>query len=70
MGKAGLLHPTIHVVGKFAFDIAGPVDAARREFGYEPVVSLAQDADAFAESIAPASEERPAAMHGDARPSA
>jgi dihydroflavonol-4-reductase len=42
MGKAGRLHPTIHGIGKFDFDIAGSTEAAQRDFGYEPVTSLAE----------------------------
>lgn len=40
LGKARRLHPTLHAAGKFNFDIAGPVDASRRDFGYRPVVTL------------------------------
>jgi dihydroflavonol-4-reductase len=42
LGKVGRLHPTIHGIGKFDFDIAGSIEAARRDFGYEPVTSLAE----------------------------
>ena len=42
MGKAGRLNPTIHGIGKFNFDIAGSTEAARRDFGYEPITSLAE----------------------------
>ncbi len=42
MGKFGRLHPTIHGIGKFDFDIAGDVSAAQRDFGYAPVTSLAE----------------------------
>jgi nucleoside-diphosphate-sugar epimerase len=38
---AGRLHPTIHAAGKFYFDIAGEIEAARRDFGYEPKVTFA-----------------------------
>jgi hypothetical protein len=34
------MHPTIHGIGKFSFDIAGRIDAAQRDFGYVPVISL------------------------------
>ncbi|WP_204103741.1 MULTISPECIES: NAD-dependent epimerase/dehydratase family protein [Spirulina sp. CCY15215] len=40
MGKLGRLHPTIHGIGKFSFDIAGEIDAAQRDFGYTPMISL------------------------------
>jgi nucleoside-diphosphate-sugar epimerase len=40
MGKMGILHPTIHSIGKFSFDIAGQIDAAQRDFGYQPVTSF------------------------------
>ena len=43
MSKVGLLHPTIHAAGKFYFDIAGSIDAARRDFGYEPLISLKEE---------------------------
>ncbi|MGB0562282.1 MAG: NAD-dependent epimerase/dehydratase family protein [Spirulinaceae cyanobacterium] len=42
MGKFGRLHPTIHGIGKFNFDIAGEIDAAQRDFDYTPVTSLAE----------------------------
>ena len=40
--RAGRLHPTIHSMGKFDRDISGTIDAARRDFGYAPVTSLAE----------------------------
>jgi nucleoside-diphosphate-sugar epimerase len=43
LGKFNYLHPTIHAAGKFDYDIAGDIDKAKRDFGYEPKVSL-QDA--------------------------
>ncbi|MGE0724112.1 MAG: NAD-dependent epimerase/dehydratase family protein, partial [Alphaproteobacteria bacterium] len=42
MARAGRLHPTIHGMGKFDRDITGTIDAARRDFGYAPVLSLAE----------------------------
>jgi hypothetical protein len=41
LGRIGRLHPTIHGISKFDFDIAGSIAAAQRDFGYEPVTSLA-----------------------------
>ncbi|MBK8350744.1 MAG: hypothetical protein IPL21_03335 [Saprospirales bacterium] len=43
LGKFNYLHPTIHAAGKFDYDIAGNIDKAKREFNYEPKVTL-QDA--------------------------
>jgi len=43
LGKFNYLHPTIHAAGKFDYDIAGDIDKAKRDFGYEPKVTL-QDA--------------------------
>lgn len=40
LGWAGRLHPTIHAAGKFYFDIAGDIAAARRDFGFEPRLHL------------------------------
>jgi nucleoside-diphosphate-sugar epimerase len=40
IGRVGRLNPTIHRIGKFSFDIAGRIDAAQRDFGYTPVISL------------------------------
>ena len=45
MSKVGLLHPTIHAAGKFYFDIAGSIDAAKRDFNYHPIVTLDQEID-------------------------
>jgi dihydroflavonol-4-reductase len=42
LGWFGRLHPTIHGIGKFDFDIAGGIDAAQRDFGYRPVISMEQ----------------------------
>ncbi|NJO20019.1 MAG: NAD-dependent epimerase/dehydratase family protein [Spirulinaceae cyanobacterium RM2_2_10] len=50
MGKFGCLHPTLHGIGKFSFDIAGEVSAAQRDFGYEPVISLPEYARSLATS--------------------
>jgi hypothetical protein len=56
MAKAGRLHPTIHAIGKFAFDIGGEIERAQRDFDYTPVVSLESTPKAFVEAIAPALE--------------
>lgn len=48
MGSVGRLHPTIHAAGKFYFDIAGDISSARRDFGYEPHMHLAEAAREFA----------------------
>jgi nucleoside-diphosphate-sugar epimerase len=48
LGLTGRLDPTIHGAGKFAFDIAGRVDAAKRDFGYEPIISLEDYAREYA----------------------
>lgn len=40
MQSCGLLHPTIHAAGKFYFDIAGDIAAARRDFDFEPRMLL------------------------------
>ncbi len=49
MARAGLLHPTVHALGKFDLDIAGRIDAARRDFGYQPVTSLPEFAGELAQ---------------------
>mgnify|MGYP002007880342 FL=1 len=43
MSMFGKLHPTIHAAGKFYFDIAGTIEAAQRDFDYEPVLSLDEE---------------------------
>jgi dihydroflavonol-4-reductase len=43
LGKFNYLHPTIHAAGKFDYDIAGDIDKAKRDFNYQPKISL-QDA--------------------------
>lgn len=43
MSKFGKLHPTIHAAGKFYFDIAGTIEAAQRDFDYDPVLSLDEE---------------------------
>lgn len=40
LGKFNYLHPTIHAAGKFDYDIAGNIDKAKRDFEYEPKVTL------------------------------
>jgi nucleoside-diphosphate-sugar epimerase len=52
LGSVGRLHPTIHAAGKFYFDIAGDISAARRDFGFEPRMHLAEAAQEFACEIA------------------
>lgn len=36
----GNLHPIIHPAGKSYFDIAGKIDAAKRDFNYKPKISM------------------------------
>jgi nucleoside-diphosphate-sugar epimerase len=48
LGVIGRLHPTIHAAGKFHFDIAGEINAARRDFGFEPRMHLAEAASELA----------------------
>jgi nucleoside-diphosphate-sugar epimerase len=43
LGKFNYLHPTLHAAGKFDYNIAGDIDKAKRDFGYDPKVTL-QDA--------------------------
>jgi dihydroflavonol-4-reductase len=43
LGNFNYLHPTIHAAGKFDYDIAGDIDKAKRDFNYDPKVTL-QDA--------------------------
>jgi dihydroflavonol-4-reductase len=52
MGWVGRLHPTIHAAGKFYFDIAGDISAARRDFGFEPRMHLAESAQELAGEFA------------------
>lgn len=40
LGKFNYLHPTIHAAGKFDYDIAGDIDKAKHDFGYNPKVTL------------------------------
>jgi nucleoside-diphosphate-sugar epimerase len=40
LGRSGALNPTVHGISKFDFDIAGRVDAAKRDFHYQPKISL------------------------------
>jgi dihydroflavonol-4-reductase len=40
LGMFGYLHPSIHAAGKFHFDIAGKIDAAKRDFDYNPKFSF------------------------------
>ena len=43
LSRFNYLHPTIHAAGKFDYNIAGDIDKAKCDFGYEPKVTL-QDA--------------------------
>ena len=52
MAGLGRLHPTIHAAGKFYFDIAGEMTAARRDFGFEPRMHLAEAAQELAGELA------------------
>jgi dihydroflavonol-4-reductase len=49
LGWMGRLDPTVHGIGKFDLDIAGSIAAAQRDFGYEPVTSLAEYARTFSQ---------------------
>jgi nucleoside-diphosphate-sugar epimerase len=40
LGKLGMLQSTIHAAGKFYFDIAGDISAAKRDFGYQPTMDV------------------------------
>lgn len=40
LGKFNYLHPTIHAAGKFDYDIAGNIDKAKRDFNYNPKITL------------------------------
>jgi dihydroflavonol-4-reductase len=40
LGKMGMLQSTIHAAGKFYFDIAGDISAAKRDFGYQPTMDF------------------------------
>lgn len=40
LGKFNYIHPTIQAAGKFDYDIAGDIDKAKRDFGYDPKVTL------------------------------
>ncbi|MEA3495922.1 MAG: NAD-dependent epimerase/dehydratase family protein, partial [Bacteroidota bacterium] len=48
LGLFGILHPTIHAAGKFYFDIAGKIDDAKEDFGYEPKISFEETAEELA----------------------
>ncbi len=52
LGKFNYLHPTIHAAGKFDYDIAGNIDKAKRDFGYEPKVTLEDAAKELREMTA------------------
>jgi nucleoside-diphosphate-sugar epimerase len=47
LGALGYLHPTIHSMGKFNFDIAGNIDKAKKDFGYFPLVTLENNPNAY-----------------------
>ncbi|MBT4728061.1 MAG: hypothetical protein HOB88_06455, partial [Bacteroidetes bacterium] len=51
LGLFGFLHPTIHAAGKFHYDIAGKIDAAKRDFNYEPKFSFEETAKGLKELI-------------------
>jgi dihydroflavonol-4-reductase len=40
LGKFGMLQSTIHAAGKFYFDIAGDISAAKRDFDYQPTIDM------------------------------
>lgn len=48
LGKFNYLHPTIHAAGKFDYDIAGTIDKAKADFGYNPEVTLEDAAEELA----------------------
>lgn len=52
LGWFNYLHPTIHAAGKFDYDIAGDIDKAKRDFGYEPKVTLEDAAQELKEMTA------------------
>lgn len=52
LGKFNYLHPTIHAAGKFDYDIAGNIDKAKRDFGYNPQITLEDAAKELKEMTA------------------
>jgi nucleoside-diphosphate-sugar epimerase len=52
LGKFNYLHPTIHAAGKFDYDIAGNIDKAKRDFAYQPKVTLEDAAKELKEMTA------------------
>ncbi|MFC2114042.1 NAD-dependent epimerase/dehydratase family protein [Bacteroidota bacterium] len=44
LGKLGYLNSTLHAAGKFHFDIAGNIDAAKRDFDYTPKIDFEEAA--------------------------
>lgn len=52
LGKFNYLHPTIHAAGKFDYDIAGNIDKAKQDFGYQPKVTLEDAAKELKEMTA------------------
>jgi len=48
-GIFGLLNATLHAAGKFYFDIAGRIDAAKRDFNYQPKMNLEKIAEELRE---------------------
>ena len=40
LGMLGMLQSTIHAAGKFYFDIAGDISAAKRDFDYQPTMDV------------------------------
>ena len=49
LGKFGYLNSSLHAAGKFYFDIAGKVDAAKRDFDYNPKISYEDAAEELRE---------------------
>jgi dihydroflavonol-4-reductase len=49
LGKFGYLNSSLHAAGKFYFDIAGKIDAAKRDFGYNPKISYEDAAEELKE---------------------
>ena len=51
LGKFGRLISTLHAAGKFHHDISGKIDAAKRDFDYEPKVSFKDAAEELKELL-------------------
>ncbi len=52
LGKFNYIHPTIQAAGKFDYDIAGDIDKAKRDFAYQPKVTLEDAAKELKEMTA------------------